>query len=71
MRGGHLGDLEGVGEPGALVVAPGTRTPGVLPARRRNAAGVQDAVTVALEAGAHRVGGLGRGAPPGALGPGG
>ena len=68
--GGHLGHLEGVGEPGALVVVGEDEDLGLAgqpPERRR----VQDPVAVALEAGAPRVGLLGSGAVPGALGLGG
>jgi hypothetical protein len=53
-RHGHLGDLEGVGEAGALVVVgehEHLRLAGQAPERRA----VHDAVAVALEAGAPRV----------------
>ena len=54
-RRGDLGDLERVGEPGALVVVGEDEDLGLAgqPAER---AGVQDAVAVALEAGAPRSG---------------
>jgi hypothetical protein len=53
--GGHLGHLERVGEPRALVVVGKDEDlclAGQAPERRR----VQDAVAIALEAGAQRVG---------------
>ena len=53
--GGDLGDLEGVGEPGALVVVGEDEHLG-LAGQAAERAGVQDAVAVALEAGAPRVG---------------
>ena len=64
-RRGDLGDLEGVGEPGALVVVGEDEHLGLAgqPAERR---GVEDAVAVALEAGAPLVGLLGHGAVAGA-----
>ena len=75
-RRGHLGHLEGVGEPGALVVGREHEDLG-LPGQAPEGGGVQDAVAVALEAGAERVGLLGEGpfagapAAGGALGQGG
>ncbi len=68
--GGHLGHLEGVGEPGPLVVLGEDEHLGLAgqpPEGRR----VQDAVPVALEARPPRVGLLGPGPPSGAGGPGG
>ena len=55
MRGGHLGHLEGVGEPGALVVVGEDEDLG-LAGQPAEGGRVQDAVAVALEAGAQRVG---------------
>ena len=54
-RRGHLGDLEGVGEPGALVVVGEHEHLG-LAGQAAERGGVQDAVAVAFEAGAARVG---------------
>ena len=52
---GHLGHLEGVGEPGPLVVVGEHEHLG-LAGQAPEGGGVQDAVAVALEAGAGRVG---------------
>ena len=68
--GGDLGHLEGVGQPGALVVVGEDEHLG-LAGQAPEGGGVQDAVAVALEAGAHRVGLLGDGPPAGAVRPGG
>ena len=57
----HLGDLERVGEAGALVVV-GEDEDLRLPGESPEGAGVQDPVTVALEAGAQRVGRFGEAA---------
>ena len=59
MRRGHLGHLEGVGQPGALVVVGEDEDLG-LAGQAPEGGGVQDAVAVALEAGAPGVGRLGR-----------
>ena len=56
---GHLGHLEGVGQPGPLVVVGEDEDLG-LAGQPAEGGGVQDAVPVALEAGAPRVGLLGR-----------
>ena len=70
MAGGHLGDLERVGEPGALVVVGEDEHLG-LAGQAAERGGVQDAVAVALEAGAQRIGLLlGRARAPGAPRPG-
>ena len=62
---GDLGDLEGVGEPGALVVV-GEDEDLRLPGQAAEGAGVEDPVAVALEGGAERVGLLWSGPVPGA-----
>ena len=60
---GHLGDLEGVGEPGPLMVLGKDEDLG-LAGQPPEGGGVQDAVPVALEAGAQRIGLLGPGRCP-------
>ena len=69
-RGGDLGDLEGVGEPRALVVVGEDEHLG-LAGEPSEGAGVQDAVAVALEAGAVGVGWLLQGTVARPLRPGG
>ena len=68
-RGGDLGDLEGVGQPGALVVGRVDHDLG-LAGQPAEGGGVHDPVAVALEAGALVVGLLGYGPVPGARGEG-
>ena len=60
--GGHLGHLEGVGEPGPLMVGGEDEDLG-LARQAPEGGGVQDAVAVALEAGPPRVGLLGHRPP--------
>ncbi len=67
---GHLGHLERVGEAGALVVGGEHEHLG-LAGQPAEGGGVQDAVAIALEAGADRIGGLGSGPLSGAAGQGG
>ena len=63
--GGDLGDLEGVGEAGALVVVGEDEDLGLAGEAPEGGGTVQDAVAVALEARAHRIGLLGEVAVPG------
>ena len=69
--GGDLGDLEGVGEPGALMILGEDEHLGLAgePPERRGA--VEDPIAVAFEAGAERIGCLGAGPRAGADGQGG
>ena len=67
--GGHLGHLEGVGQPGPLVVVGEDEHLG-LAGQPPEGRGVQDPVAVALEAGPPRVGLLGPQPVAGAAGPG-
>ncbi len=69
-RGGHLGHLQRVGQPGALVIA-GVHHDLGLPGQPPKGGGVHDPVAVAFEAGPLRVGLLLPGSIAGAEGPGG
>ena len=68
--GGHLGHLERVGEPGALVVVGEDEHLG-LAGQATERGGMEDPVAVALEAGPPRIGLLGPDPVAGAGGPGG